>query len=116
MAFHPEGVGRDRTAEDHRREKLARVEDGTTHAALVLDGEDAVGWCEFGPPTELPRIKRRAQYDKTAVSVPDWRITRFFVARSHRGRGAAQRDRRAVRTPRAHPRPTARQAPLGGAP
>ncbi len=36
----------------HREQKLDRVRAGTTHAALVFDGDDCVGWCQFGPPDE----------------------------------------------------------------
>ena len=64
MGFHPEGVGRDTTAELNRERKLARVQAGTTHAALVFDGDDCLGWCQFGSPDELPRIKSRAAYER----------------------------------------------------
>ena len=30
----------------------------------MFDGDDCLGWCQFGPPDELPRIKSRAQYEK----------------------------------------------------
>ena len=64
MGFHPEGVGRDTTPELNRERKLERVRAGTAHAALVFDGADCVGWCQFGAPAELPRIKSRAAYEK----------------------------------------------------
>jgi hypothetical protein len=60
MGFHPEGVGKDTTAELNRDRKLARVRAGTAHAALVFHGDDCLGWCQFGTPGELPRIKNRA--------------------------------------------------------
>src|SRR3989449_1247570 len=34
------------------KEKLVRA--NRSHAALVYDGADVVGWCQFGPPPELP--------------------------------------------------------------
>ncbi|MDX6283437.1 MAG: hypothetical protein QOH03_4508, partial [Kribbellaceae bacterium] len=37
-------------AEDNRALKKRLVEEGRAHAALVFDGEEAVGWCEYGPP------------------------------------------------------------------
>ena len=43
MGFHPEGVGKDTTAELNRERKLARVRTGAAHAALVFDGEDCLG-------------------------------------------------------------------------
>jgi hypothetical protein len=59
MAFHAEGVGRTKTAAQNRSEKEDRVREGRAHAALVYDGPSCVGWCQFGPADELPRIKRR---------------------------------------------------------
>jgi GNAT superfamily N-acetyltransferase len=89
MSFHPEGIGRAKTAAQNRSEKEARVRDGTAHAALVYDGDACVGWCQYGPTDELPRIKNRKAYLEDLAALPDWRITCFFVARSHRGRGVA---------------------------
>jgi hypothetical protein len=64
MGFHPEGFGRGTTPTLNRERKLARVRAGTAHAALVFDGDDCVGWCQFGAPDEVPRIKSRAAYEK----------------------------------------------------
>lgn len=89
MAFHDEGTGKGHTAEGNRAAKLARVAEGRAHAALVFDGATCVGWCQFGPPAELPRIKNQRAYLQGAPARPDWRITCFFSARSHRGRGVA---------------------------
>jgi GNAT superfamily N-acetyltransferase len=89
MGFHPEGVGKETTAELNRKRKLERVRAGTTHAALVFDGDDCVGWCQFGAPAELPRIKSRAAYEKGATTPPDWRIACNFVGKGHRRQGVA---------------------------
>ena len=89
MGFHPEGVGKETTREQNRLRKLERVRAGTTHAALVFDGDGCVGWCQFGAPTELPRIKSRAAYDKGATTPPDWRIACNFVGKGHRRQGVA---------------------------
>src|SRR5262245_36868814 len=59
MSFHPEGIGRGKTAAQNRCEKEARVREGRAHAALVFDETTCVGWCQFGPTEELPRIKNR---------------------------------------------------------
>ena len=53
MGFHPEGVGKHTTPAVNRERKLERVRAGTTHAALVLSGDDCVGWCQFGAPDEV---------------------------------------------------------------
>jgi hypothetical protein len=89
MAFHPEGVGRPRTPGQNRCEKERRVREGRAHAALVYDGPTCVGWCQFGSPDELPRIKHRRVYLQALTEPPDWRITCFFVDRAYRGSGAA---------------------------
>jgi GNAT superfamily N-acetyltransferase len=89
MAFHPEGLSRDKSPERNRSVKERRVREGGAPAALVHDGQDCVGWCHFGPPTELPRIKHRRAYEKDLGALPDWRITCFFVDRAHRRGGVA---------------------------
>ena len=68
---------------------LARVRAGAAHAALVFDGDDCVGWCQFGVPGEVPKIKNRAQYEKGLTGLPDWRIACCFVGKGHRRRGVA---------------------------
>ena len=84
LEFHPEGKERG----VHRREKKEqRVRAGTAHAALVYDGPSCVGWCQFGSPEELPRIKHLRIYSEGAGEPPRWRITCFFVDKNHRGKG-----------------------------
>jgi GNAT superfamily N-acetyltransferase len=89
IGFHPEDVSRQNDAALNRERKLERVRAGTTHAALVFDGDDCVGWCQFGAPAELPRIKSRAAYEKGLRELPDWRIACNFVGKGHRRRGVA---------------------------
>ena len=87
MEFHPEGKVRGA----HRRaQKEQRVQQGTTHAALVYDDSaTCVGWCQFGPPEELPRIKHLRVYSEVIVAPPQWRITCFFVDKAYRGQGVS---------------------------
>jgi hypothetical protein len=89
MGFHPEGVGKDTTSELNRDRKLARVRAGAAHAALVFHGGDCLGWCQFGAPGELPRIKSRAAYEKGQTTPPDWRIACCYVGKGHRRQGVA---------------------------
>jgi GNAT superfamily N-acetyltransferase len=89
MSFHPEGVGHTKTAAQNRSEKECRVREGRAHAALVFDGATCVGWCQFGPPDELPRIKLKRAYLEGLTALPDWRITCFFVDKEYRGKGVA---------------------------
>ena len=98
MSFHPEGYER---GGDHRAQKERRVRDGQAHAALVFDGDLCVGWCQFGAPDELPRIKFGRAYREAAGDPPDWRITCFFVDKvlpaqgcgRRRAEGCPERDR-----------------------
>jgi GNAT superfamily N-acetyltransferase len=89
MGFHPEGVGKGSTAELNRDRKLTRVRSGRAHAALVFQADDCLGWCQFGPPAELPRIKSRAAYEKGQTASPDWRIACCYVGKGHRRQGVA---------------------------
>lgn len=81
MAFHPEGVGRGRTASQNRSEKECRVREGRAHAALVFDGTACVGWCQFGPTDELPRIKHGRAYREGLGVLPDFEREGFEATR-----------------------------------
>lgn len=87
MGFHPD-VERNAPAVNRER-KLARVRAGTAHAALVFDGDDCLGWCQFGAPGEVPRIKNRKTYEQGLKALPDWRIACNFVGKGNRRRGVA---------------------------
>src|SRR5262245_6892001 len=87
MGFHPDDSPNNQGL--NRERKLARVRAGTAHAALVLDGDDCVGWCQFGAPEEVPKIKNRAAYEKSLTNLPDWRIACNFVGKGHRRQGVA---------------------------
>jgi ribosomal protein S18 acetylase RimI-like enzyme len=64
--------------------------EGVAHAALVFDGDDAIAWCQYGSPVELPNIYHRKQYDAGEPAPPPWRITCFTVDRAHRRSGVAR--------------------------
>lgn len=89
MAFHPPRGNPPYTLDENRAAKKERVQRGDAHAALVFDGDDCVGWCQFGPVAELPRIKFKRAYDADLTTIPDWRITCFFSAKTHRRAGVA---------------------------
>ncbi len=88
MGFHVK-LGKGRTPAQNRAEKEQRVDEGRTHAALVLDGDQCLGWCQFGSPAELPEIKSRSRYEKDLTILPDWRITCMFTGKGLRRRGVA---------------------------
>jgi GNAT superfamily N-acetyltransferase len=77
----------------NRREKLELVEKGCSHGILVYAKSEPVGWCQYGPQEELPRIDngRKYKYRGIAPKSPDrlWRITCFVVDRKYRQRGVA---------------------------
>jgi hypothetical protein len=73
-------------ADDNRALKQRLVEEGRAHAALVLDGDEAVAWAQYGSPQELPNIYHRKEYDETGDPPPDYRITCMFVDKAYRRR------------------------------
>jgi len=75
------------TAEGNRALKKRLVEEGRAHAALVFDGDEAVAWCQYGSPAELPNIHHRKEYEATLDTLPDYRITCIFVDKKYRRRG-----------------------------
>jgi GNAT superfamily N-acetyltransferase len=91
IAFHLNPGEGHRGAAAYRAMKEARVREGRAHAALVYDGPNAVGWCQFGPTSELPNIRSKKAYEEGRGKLPEWRITCFFVDRERRGEGVASR-------------------------
>ena len=74
-------------ADDNRALKQRLVDEGRAHAALVFEGDEAVAWCEYGTPEELPNIYHRKQYEAELDRSPDYRITCLFVDKKHRRKG-----------------------------
>jgi GNAT superfamily N-acetyltransferase len=87
--FHPACREKGQSAEGNRAFKERLVNEGRAHAALVFDGGVAVAWCEYGTPEELPNIYHRKQYEADLDTLPDYRITCFFVDRKYRRKGVA---------------------------
>jgi GNAT superfamily N-acetyltransferase len=85
--FHPASPEKGVSPEGNRALKRHLVAEGRAHAALIFDGELVVGWCQYGSPDELPSIYHRKEYEAGLRSLPDYRITCFFVDRTHRRRG-----------------------------
>ncbi|MGA8663677.1 MAG: GNAT family N-acetyltransferase [Thermoplasmata archaeon] len=89
ISFHLTGKEEQRGAAAYRAMKQELVRKGRAHAALVFDGPNAVGWCQFGSSAELPNIRSRKAYEAGSRELPDWRITCFFIDRERRGEGIA---------------------------
>jgi ribosomal protein S18 acetylase RimI-like enzyme len=90
MGFHPEGLGKEHTASQNRDAKQAHVRQGTVHQVLVYDGQECVGWCQYGSPAELPNIKNLKAYSAELIDPPDWRIGCIFTGKGHRRMGVAR--------------------------
>jgi len=69
--FHPDFPERQQQRPDDNRDLKHRlVEEGKAHAALIFDGEVAVGWCEYGTPEELPSIYHRRSTRRSRTWCP----------------------------------------------
>lgn len=89
LSFHPKSPERGISLEGNRALKQRLVEEDRAHAAVVFDGERAVGWCQYGAPAELPNITHRKEYEGGLLEPADYRLTCFFVDRDHRRDGVA---------------------------
>lgn len=89
LAFHPRFPEGGKSVEGNRTLKRRLVDEERAHAAVVFDGDRAVGWCQFGTPEELPRIYHRKEYEAGIIEPADYRITCFFVDRDHRREGVS---------------------------
>jgi GNAT superfamily N-acetyltransferase len=67
------------------------VERGCSHGILVYAQGQPVGWCQYGPREELPRIDNSRKYRRLAAEGTQklWRITCFAVLKEYRKRGVA---------------------------
>ena len=76
----------------NRREKRELLERGRSHGILVYANGEPVGWCQYGPREELPRIDNSRKYRELAPKDHAdrlWRITCFAVLKEYRKRGVA---------------------------
>jgi ribosomal protein S18 acetylase RimI-like enzyme len=87
--FHGERAEKGSGAAGNHALKQRLVGAGEAHAALVYDGHVAVGWCQYGAPTELPNIYHRKQVETDDYDPPDYRLTCLFVDRDYRRTGVA---------------------------
>ena len=88
--FHTMPDEKSRTYDGNRDLKQRLVHEGRAHAAVVFDGDEAIGWCQYGSPDELPNIHHRKQYLAEADVLPDYRLTCIFVDRDHRRQGVTE--------------------------
>ncbi len=81
-----------RSVKNHQGKRML-VEEGRAHGILLYAKGEPVGWCQYGPTEELPRIDNRPNYRRlTLEDGADnklWRITCFVVDEKYRRRGVA---------------------------
>ncbi|HEX4542310.1 MAG TPA: GNAT family N-acetyltransferase, partial [Candidatus Acidoferrum sp.] len=73
-------------------EKRELVERECAHGILVYAEAEPVGWCQYGPSEELPRMDNTRKYRGLAPEGGTerlWRITCFAVLKKWRKRGVA---------------------------
>jgi hypothetical protein len=70
--FHRSVTEKRENTEGNCALKERLVKEGKAHAALVFDDDVAVGWCQYGPPGELPNIHHRKEYEAGLSKLPDY--------------------------------------------
>ena len=80
---------RDKNRVQNKAKKHALVMQGKAHGVIVYLNRKPVGWCQFGPSEELPRIENMKDYKPTHQENL-WRITCFFTDRDCRRKGVAK--------------------------
>lgn len=89
MYYHiPKGWGK-RRSKQNKEEKQMLINQGKSHGVLMYHNGDPIGWCQFGPRDELPRVDVMRNY-KVPPQEDLWRITCFFIDRRYRGKGVAR--------------------------
>jgi GNAT superfamily N-acetyltransferase len=81
----------ERAVRNHRQ-KARLVEIGCAHGIIVYARGEPVGWCQYGPREELPRVENSQTYRRLALEDGTdrlWRITCFVVDKQYRRRGVA---------------------------
>lgn len=77
---------------ENKKTKKTLVKKRLTHGVIVYSGKTPVGWVQYGPKAELPRLDGSKTYQSLSLNNEGkklWRITCFFVDRNNRKRGVA---------------------------
>ncbi len=80
-------------AAKNRQKKEDLVERDQSHGILVhAPNSEVVGWCQYGPSEELPRMDHNRNYRRLGLGTKAqklWRITCFVVDKEYRRQGVA---------------------------
>lgn len=88
-----EGLTSKERNEKNFRSQKDLVRRGRSHGILVYSKGEPIGWCQYGPKEEFPRIDNASKYRSIPLVSEDkrlWRITCFCVDKKYRNRGAAK--------------------------
>jgi GNAT superfamily N-acetyltransferase len=64
------------------------VSTGEAHGILAFDGDQPVGWCNFGRRTEFPRLETVKAYRRDDIEKV-WSINCFFILKQYRSSGVS---------------------------
>lgn len=81
--FDPEVDG-----EQHRGDRVGRIRAGVARGLLAYAGDRAVGWCNVGPRSSIPNLRRFADAVEDPADDPAV-VMCFVIDPEHRGRGVA---------------------------
>jgi len=70
----------------NRRDKENLVKNNRAHGVIVYANGEPVGWCQYGPREELPRLDHSRNYQGLPKDKMErlWRITCFVVDKNYR--------------------------------
>jgi GNAT superfamily N-acetyltransferase len=74
--------------EPNRRAFFKLLRQGRAQGTLAFAGDQPVGWCNFGPLEEFPRI-RNSRVLSRAAAAGTWSINCFYIASGWRRQGIA---------------------------
>jgi GNAT superfamily N-acetyltransferase len=72
-------------AAQNLKEQKALVDERRSYGILVYSDSEPIGWCQFGPKSELPFSAGESESDKSK-----WRITCFVTDKRFRRHGVAR--------------------------
>src|SRR5262249_5744117 len=74
--------------EPNRRAFFKLLRQGRAQGTLAFAGDQPVGWCNFGPIEEFPRIQNSRVLSRDSAA-GTWSINCFYIAAGWRRRGVA---------------------------